>query len=104
MCGTIFFFFKHFSPFFIFFLFLSQIIPLHQVLQVANSGTGQRQLSQLKSLAFSVFSQCHQTVNPSLPGRSLTGFGPAAELDKVIKAKEVSHITHVLGKTFPYLT
>lgn len=65
-----------------------QIIPLHQVLQVANSDTGVRQLSQLKSLAFSVFSQCHQTVNPSLPGRSLTGFGPAAELDKVIKSKE----------------
>ncbi|XP_071486432.1 mediator of RNA polymerase II transcription subunit 13-like [Diadema antillarum] len=67
------------------------IIPLHQVLQVANSEVSSRFLSQLKSVAFSVFSQCRRYQSPTIPGRSLTGFGPAADLDRMIISKKPEH-------------
>ncbi|XP_041456106.1 mediator of RNA polymerase II transcription subunit 13-like isoform X2 [Lytechinus variegatus] len=68
-----------------------QIIPLHQVLQVANSEVSSRFLNQLKSVAFSVFAQCRRFQSPTIPGRSLTGFGPAADLDRMIISKNVEH-------------
>lgn len=67
------------------------IIPLHQVLQVANSEVSSRFLSQLKSVAFSVFSQCRRFQSPTIPGRSLTGFGPASDLDRMIVSKNSEH-------------
>jgi mediator of RNA polymerase II transcription subunit 13 len=45
----------------------------------------------LKSLAFSVFTQCRTILNHSQTAKSLTGFGPAASADTYLKnlAKEV---------------
>ncbi|XP_071789483.1 mediator of RNA polymerase II transcription subunit 13-like isoform X2 [Asterias amurensis] len=65
-----------------------QIIPLQQILQVANSDMSTRLLSQIKCHAFSVFSQCRRHLLPSIAGRSLTGFGPAAELDRILRANK----------------
>ncbi|XP_038059919.1 mediator of RNA polymerase II transcription subunit 13-like isoform X2 [Patiria miniata] len=65
-----------------------QIIPLHQILQVANSNMSSRLLSQIKCHAFSVFSQCRRHLLPSVAGQSLTGFGPAAELDRLLRSNK----------------
>ncbi|XP_022095741.1 mediator of RNA polymerase II transcription subunit 13-like isoform X2 [Acanthaster planci] len=65
-----------------------QIIPLRQILQVANSDMSSRLLSQIKCHAFSVFSQSRRHLQPSVAGQSLTGFGPAAELDRILKSNK----------------
>ena len=77
-----------------------QIIPLHQVMQVANSDVSSRFLTQLKAVAFSVFTQCRRYQSPTIPGRSLTGFGPAADLDRMIISKNVSPLPSCCRRSY----
>lgn len=50
----------------------------------------ERRKDQLKALAFSVFSQCHQMSMHQTIAKSLTGFGPAAAQDMFLKSRDVS--------------
>lgn len=49
----------------------------------------ERRKDQLKALAFSVFSQCHQMSMHQTIAKSLTGFGPAAAQDMFLKSRDV---------------
>ncbi|XP_064647452.1 mediator of RNA polymerase II transcription subunit 13-like isoform X2 [Lineus longissimus] len=62
-----------------------QVVPLQSILD--HNGE-MRQLQLLKSVAFSVYTQCTQTMHHTYMGRSLTGFGPAASADAFLKVKE----------------
>lgn len=62
-----------------------QIIPLETVIDQKESGS---QYQMLKSLAFSVFTACRWNLMHTVLGRSLTGFGPAAEAELFLKQKE----------------
>ncbi|XP_077995263.1 mediator of RNA polymerase II transcription subunit 13-like isoform X2 [Glandiceps talaboti] len=65
-----------------------QVVPLQQIMQVTRSEQGPRNLDQMKALAFSVFAQCRKTLIPNVPTKSLTGFGPAADIETVLRGKE----------------
>ncbi|XP_050408100.1 mediator of RNA polymerase II transcription subunit 13 isoform X3 [Patella vulgata] len=63
-----------------------QIIPLKTILgHKENSG----QFQSLKSIAFSIFTTCRWNLSHTIMGRSLTGFGPAAAAEVIVKRKEV---------------
>ncbi|CAG0892736.1 unnamed protein product [Darwinula stevensoni] len=68
-----------------------QIIPLEKILGVTEDpqmrGSSHNQL--LKGLAFSVFSQTRPHMSQMTAIKSLTGFGPAASTDNLLKAKDV---------------
>ena len=65
-----------------------QIIPLQTVLDFRKSPLS----SSMISLAMSVYTQCRRVVDHEIPGRSLTGFGPAAAAELILKGdgREVS--------------
>lgn len=50
----------------------------------------EKRKDQLKALAFSVFSHCHQVFVHQTVAKSLTGFGPAAAQDLFLKNRDVS--------------
>lgn len=47
------------------------------------------EMQHLKSMAFSVFTMCRWNLSHTIPGRSLTGMGPAAAADHFLKNKGV---------------
>lgn len=63
----------------------------------------ERRKDQLKALAFSVFSQCHQIYLHQTIAKSLTGFGPAAAQDLFLKSRDVRYVLF-FKPTFNYVT
>uniref|UniRef100_A0A8C5G0P1 Mediator of RNA polymerase II transcription subunit 13 n=1 Tax=Gouania willdenowi TaxID=441366 RepID=A0A8C5G0P1_GOUWI len=64
-----------------------QVVPCRCVLQPA-SGENQLYLQQLRSLAFSCYSQCRRLLAPQTHIKSLTGFGPVSTVNAVLKRPE----------------
>lgn len=62
-----------------------QIIPVQSIIE-AKENNGQFQL--LKNIAFSVYTSCRWNLTHSVLGRSLTGFGPAAAAEVLLKKKD----------------
>ena len=58
-----------------------QIVPLQSILEFKDTPNNQ----YLKSLCFSVFAQCRRQLTYGVNARSLTGFGPAASTDSLLK-------------------
>ena len=67
--------------------FLRQIIP--QSLIVDHQSPSKMQ--HVKNLCMSVYTQSRRLLMHAIPGRSLTGFGPAAAAEKVLKGKQVRY-------------
>lgn len=67
-----------------------QVIPLHSILEFKEMANNQ----YLKTLCLSVFAQCRRQLSHGVSGRSLTGFGPAASTESLLKSivKQVSMI------------
>ncbi|CAL8319983.1 unnamed protein product [Lota lota] len=64
-----------------------QVVPCQNLLQPA-SGEGRLYLQQLRSLAFSCYAQCRRVLPQHTHVRSLTGFGPVATINSVLKSSE----------------
>ena len=61
-----------------------QLVPLQAVLDFRETAT----IPYLKQLSMSVYTHCRRHVAFTPLGRSLTGFGPTAGADKILRAKE----------------
>ncbi|WAR03620.1 MED13-like protein, partial [Mya arenaria] len=59
-----------------------QIIPVQTIIDAKESAM---QFQLLKNIAFSVFTSCRWNLSHTILGRSLTGFGPAAGADIILK-------------------
>ncbi|KAK7895638.1 hypothetical protein WMY93_020963 [Mugilogobius chulae] len=66
---------------------LLQVVPCQHLLQPA-SGESHLYLQQLRSLAFSCYSQCKRMFPQQTLIKSLTGFGPASSVNSVLKSPE----------------
>ena len=66
----------------------SQVVPCQYLLQPA-SGESPLYLQQLRSLAFSTYSQCRRLLPTQIHIKTLTGFGPAANVDCTLNNKQV---------------
>lgn len=80
-----------------------QIIPLESILTHTQSCDSSKQLDHLKSLAFSVFSQCRRTLIHQSTVKSLTGFGPAAQADVFLKTKDEKNSAPYRMYSPPYI-
>ena len=58
-----------------------QVIPLQTILDFHEH----RESQFIKQLCMSVYTQCRRTVPHQILGRSLTGFGPAATAEEILK-------------------
>ncbi|XP_071946449.1 mediator of RNA polymerase II transcription subunit 13-like isoform X2 [Antedon mediterranea] len=67
-----------------------QIVPVSKIIHTMNSDLNSPSLDDAKCLAFSVFSQCRKIVTPTLLSKSMTGFGPTAELEGILKTNRDS--------------
>ncbi|KAK6317162.1 hypothetical protein J4Q44_G00125620 [Coregonus suidteri] len=65
-----------------------QIIPCQYLLQPVRIEERHIYAQHLKSLAFSVFSQCRRPLPRSTNVKSLTGFGPGLAIDTALKSPE----------------
>ncbi|CDQ73599.1 unnamed protein product, partial [Oncorhynchus mykiss] len=65
-----------------------QIIPCQYLLQPVRSEERHIYAQHLKSLAFSVFSQCRRPLPRSTNVKSLTGFGPGLAINTALKSPE----------------
>lgn len=79
---------------------LLQLVPLDVILSLGSMESSEKHKDQLKALAFSVFSQCHQIFMHQTIAKSLTGFGPAAAQDVFLKNREVRISFHYPFKWF----
>ncbi|XP_054714520.1 mediator of RNA polymerase II transcription subunit 13-like [Uloborus diversus] len=68
-----------------------QVVTLDSILRLGSMENSERRKDQLKALAFSVFSQCHQMFMHQTIAKSLTGFGPAAAQDIFVKSRDARH-------------
>ncbi|BES95592.1 Mediator of RNA polymerase II transcription subunit [Nesidiocoris tenuis] len=70
--------------------FLSlQVISLESILEQGRSGHTNRRSDHMRSLAFSVFSQCRRSmVHSTNNAKALTGFGTAASNELFLKSKD----------------
>ncbi|XP_059904789.1 mediator of RNA polymerase II transcription subunit 13-like isoform X3 [Gadus macrocephalus] len=64
-----------------------QVVPCQSLLQ-PTGGEGRLYLQQLRSLAFSCYAQCRRPLPKHTHVRSLTGFGPVATINSVLKGSE----------------
>jgi mediator of RNA polymerase II transcription subunit 13 len=69
---------------------LPQIIPCRYLLQSVRGEEHHIYAQHLKSLAFSVFTQCRRPLPGSTHFKALTGFGPGLAIDMALKSPEVS--------------
>lgn len=67
-----------------------QIVPCQYLLQPVHSGERHVYGQHLKSLAFSVFTQCRRPLPNSTNFKALTGFGPGLAIDMALKNPEVT--------------
>ncbi|KAJ4935384.1 hypothetical protein JOQ06_016920 [Pogonophryne albipinna] len=65
-----------------------QIVPCQYLLQPVRSGERHLYSQHLKSLAFSVFTQCRRPLPNSTNFKALTGFGPGLAIDMALKDPE----------------
>ncbi|MEQ2202299.1 hypothetical protein XENOCAPTIV_012735 [Xenoophorus captivus] len=70
-----------------------QIVPCQYLLQPVHSGDRHIYVQHLKSLAFSVYTQCRRPLPNSTNFKALTGFGPGLALDMALKSPEVNALT-----------
>lgn len=68
-----------------------QIVPCQYLLQPVHSGERHVYSQHLKSLAFSVYTQCRRPLPNSTNFKALTGFGPGLAIDTALKNPEVTH-------------
>lgn len=68
----------------------AQIVPCQYLLQPVHSGERHVYSQHLKSLAFSVYTQCRRPLPNSTNFKALTGFGPGLAIDTALKNPEVS--------------
>ena len=47
----------------------------------------------LRNLCFSVYTGCRRIINQKIPGRTLTGFGPASIAEKILRSQSVGALT-----------
>lgn len=66
-----------------------QIVPCQYLLQPVHSGERHVYSQHLKSLAFSVYTQCRRPLPNSTNFKALTGFGPGLAIDTALKNPEV---------------
>lgn len=76
----------------LFLFFFSQIVPCQYLLQPVHSGERHLYGQHLKSLAFSVFTQCRRPLPNSTNFKALTGFGPGLAIDMALKNPEVAAV------------
>lgn len=69
-----------------------QIVPCQYLLQPVHSGDRHIYSQHLKSLAFSVYTQCRRPLPNSTNFKALTGFGPGLALDMALKNPEVTDL------------
>lgn len=69
-----------------------QIVPCQYLLQPVHSGERHLYGQHLKSLAFSVFTQCRRPLPNSTNFKALTGFGPGLAIDMALKNPEVIYL------------
>lgn len=74
------------------FHFSCQIVPCQYLLQPVHSGERHLYSQHLKSLAFSVYTQCRRPLPTSTNFKTLTGFGPGLAIDMALKNPEVTHV------------
>lgn len=72
----------------------AQIVPCQYLLQPVHSGERHVYSQHLKSLAFSVYTQCRRPLPNSTNFKALTGFGPGLAIDTALKNPEVTHCFH----------
>ncbi|XP_078680672.1 mediator of RNA polymerase II transcription subunit 13-like [Branchiostoma floridae x Branchiostoma belcheri] len=77
-----------------------QIIPVQQLVQPQKAEERATYLQHLKTLAFSVFTQSHRTLQFTIHAKSVTGFGPSAQNEAILKSKETD-VLHLY--TPPYI-
>ncbi|KAJ3590129.1 hypothetical protein NHX12_008083 [Muraenolepis orangiensis] len=65
-----------------------QVVPCQYLLQPVRSGERHLYAQHLKSLAFSVFTQCRRPLPGSTHFKALTGFGPGLAIDMALKSPE----------------
>lgn len=68
----------------------AQIVPCQYLLQPVHSGERHVYSQHLKSLAFSVYTQCRRPLPNSTNFKALTGFGPGLAIDTALKNPEVT--------------
>ena len=61
-----------------------QIVPLQTIMDHVNNP---EQSSMMRTMAFSVFTQCGRNILHQVTARHLTGFGPAAAAEKLLKER-----------------
>ncbi|XP_046361472.2 mediator of RNA polymerase II transcription subunit 13-like isoform X2 [Haliotis rufescens] len=74
-----------------------QVVPLKTILGYKESNT---QFQTLKSVAFSVFTNCRWNLTHTIMGRPLTGFGSAAAAEQFLKKKEDNGFTRLYSPPF----
>ena len=65
------------------------MISLESILSLWRDLDQAQQRERLRSLAFTVYSQCKRTFNGTNSANSLTGFGPTACAEQRLKGREV---------------
>ncbi|ELU05357.1 hypothetical protein CAPTEDRAFT_103103 [Capitella teleta] len=76
-----------------------QIVPLRSLVDVHREGASQA----LKSLCLSVYSQSRRLLKYSIAGTSLTGFGPAASAETLLKQREAEKFAAFNLYTPPFI-
>ena len=66
-----------------------QVISLESILSLWRDLDQAQQRERLRSLAFTVYSQCKRTFTGAMSANSLTGFGPTACAEQRLKGREV---------------
>jgi mediator of RNA polymerase II transcription subunit 13 len=77
-----------------------EIVPLQSIMEQSTDEHGTQHLGRLKALAFSVFSQCRRILDYKPPYKSLTGLGPSAENEAILKKYKDAKIEPLIPKLF----
>uniref|UniRef100_A0A673H6Z1 Mediator of RNA polymerase II transcription subunit 13 n=1 Tax=Sinocyclocheilus rhinocerous TaxID=307959 RepID=A0A673H6Z1_9TELE len=77
-----------------------QIIPSQYLLQPVWSEERRIYAQHLKSLAFSVYTQCRRRLPTSTNVKTLTGFGPGLAIDTALQSKERPECLHLYAPPF----
>lgn len=68
---------------------VTQVVPCQYLLQPVQSEERHIYAQHLKSLAFSVYTQCRRPLPNSTNVKTLTGFGPGLAIDTALQSSEV---------------
>lgn len=68
-----------------------QILSMESILEMGRNCDSLRAIDQMRCLALSIFSQCRRNLAHDVTAKVLTGFGTAANLQKVINNKDLSN-------------